>query len=74
MPLLESYFVFVKHKIVVLSFDVSFGLTWRMLAPCYDYTLVTLSLYDHLVFGVYITLCFDQYVLSLCMIMAIMLS
>src|SRR3954469_6424785 len=24
--------------------------TWRMLAPCYDYSLVTLSLYKHLVF------------------------
>ena len=29
MPLLESCFVSVKHKIVVFSFDVSFGLTWR---------------------------------------------
>jgi len=45
-----------------------------MLAPCYDYSLVTLSLYEHLVFDLCITLCFDQYILSLCMIMAIMLS
>src|SRR3954468_20223910 len=48
--------------------------TWRMLASCYDYTLVTLSLYEHLVFDLCITLCFDKYILSLCMIMAIMLS
>src|SRR3954453_23361832 len=48
--------------------------TWRMIAPCYDYSLVTLSLYEHLVFDLCITLCFDQYILSLCMIMAIMLS
>src|SRR3954453_15687801 len=39
-----------------------------MLAPCYDYSLVTLRLYDHLVFDLCITLCFDQYILSLCMI------
>src|SRR3954464_9334554 len=25
-------------------------MTWRMLAPCYDYISVTLCLYDHLVF------------------------
>src|SRR4051812_22518333 len=33
-----------------------------MLAPCYDYSLVTLSLYEHLVFDLCITLCFDQYI------------
>ena len=36
---------------VVLSFFVSYGLTWHMLKPCYDYKKpVNLSLYDHLVY------------------------
>jgi hypothetical protein len=52
MSLKESCVVCIiqKHNIVVFSFDALFGLTWHMLTPCYDYELVTLSLYDHLVF------------------------
>ena len=30
-------FSILKHSIVVFSFDALFGLTWRMLTPCYDY-------------------------------------
>ena len=37
VPLLISCFVFIKHKIVVFSSFVSYGLTWHMLTPCYDY-------------------------------------
>jgi hypothetical protein len=52
MPLKESCVVFIiqKHNIVVFSFDALFGLTWRMLTPCYDYKPVPSRLYDHLVF------------------------
>ena len=32
-----------KHSIVVFSFDASFGLTWHMLTPCYDYKQVTIA-------------------------------
>ena len=50
VPLKESCFVSIKHKIVVFSFNALFGLTWRMFISCYDFKPVTLSLYDHLVF------------------------
>jgi hypothetical protein len=37
VPLKELCVVFIiqKHNIVVFSFDALFGLTWRMLTPCY---------------------------------------
>jgi hypothetical protein len=49
VPLKESCVVFTiqKHNIVVFSFDALFGLTWRMLTPCFDYKPVASSLYDH---------------------------
>ena len=37
VPLLVSCFVSIKHKLVVFSIFVSYGLTWHMLTPCYDY-------------------------------------
>jgi hypothetical protein len=42
VPLKEPCVVFIieKHNTVVFSFDVLFGLTWRMLTPCYDYEQV----------------------------------
>jgi hypothetical protein len=52
VPLKESCIVFIiqKHNIMVFSFDALFGLTWRMLTPCYNYEPVISRLYDHLVF------------------------
>src|SRR3954454_4124272 len=77
VPLNVSCIVFSIASIIlwyIFSCECFNWVTWRMLAPCYDYSLVTLSLYEHLVFDLCITLCFNHYVLSLCMIMAIMLS
>jgi hypothetical protein len=57
---------------VVFSFDALFGLTWRMLTPCYEYNPVASSIYDHLVFLLVISLyALINNVLSLCMIMAV---
>src|SRR3954454_15526494 len=77
VPLKVSCIVFSIASIIlcyIFSCKCFNWVTWRMLASCYDYSLVTLSLYEHLVFDLCITLCFGQYILSLCMIMAIMLS
>jgi hypothetical protein len=64
------FFIIQKHNIVVFSFDALFGLTWRMLTPCYDYKPVASSLYDHLIFWLVISLyALINNVLSLCMIM-----
>ena len=72
VPLQESCFVSIKHKIVVFSFDVSFGLTWHMLIPCYDYKTSHLKPLWSFSFWLVISLyALINNVLSLCMIMAI---
>src|SRR4051812_11471744 len=53
VPLKVSCIVFSIASIIlwyIFSCKCFNWVTWRMLAPCYDYSLVTLSLYDHLVF------------------------
>src|SRR3954470_9612230 len=77
VPLKVSCIVFSIASIIlwyIFSCKCFNWVTWRMLASCYDYSLATLSLYEHLIFDLCITSCFDQYILSLCMIMTIMLS
>ena len=65
-------FVSIKHKIVVFSFDVSFGLTWHMLIPCYDYKASHFKPLWSFSFWLVISLyALISNVLSLCMIMAI---
>src|SRR4051812_42688457 len=53
VPLKVSCIVFSIASIIlwyIFSCECINWVTWRMLAPCYDYSLVTLSLYEHLVF------------------------
>ena len=53
VPLKVSCIVFSIASIIlwyIFSCKCFNWVTWRMLAPCYDYSLVTLSLYEHLVF------------------------
>ena len=64
-------FSILKHGIVIFSFDALFGLTWRMLTPCYDYPKSPYPLWSfsfQLVVSIYALI---NNVLSLCMIMAI---
>src|SRR3954469_11653672 len=52
MPLKVSCIVFSIASIIlwyIFSCKCFNWVTWHMLAPCYDYLLVTLSLYEHLV-------------------------
>src|SRR3954452_6192789 len=53
MPLKVSCIVFSIASIIlwyIFSCKCFNWVTWCMLAPCYDYSLFTLSLYEHLVF------------------------
>src|SRR3954468_20120602 len=53
VPLKVSCIVFSIASIIlwyIFSREYFNWVTWRMLASCYDYSLVTLSLYEHLVF------------------------
>jgi hypothetical protein len=63
VPLKESCVV-LSYRSIILWYSpliALFGLTWRMLTPCFDFKPIASSLYDHLV----------DNVLSLCMIMAV---
>ena len=65
------FLIILKHYIVASSFDDLFGLTWRMLTPCYDYKQSHLSPWWSFSFRLVISLyALINDVLSLCMIMA----
>jgi hypothetical protein len=73
VPLKESCVVFIiwEHIIVVFSFDALFGLTWRMLTPCFTLTSCHKPLWS---FGFWLVIplyALVNNVLSLCMIMAV---
>ena len=58
----KNHVLFLSYRSIILWYsplNVSFGLNWRMLTPCYDIKQVTSSLYDHLVFDLQYHLCFD---------------
>ena len=64
-------FIIPKHNLWYTPLNVSFGLTWHMLTPCYDIKQVTSSLFNHLVFDFNIIYALIINVLSLCIIMAV---
>jgi hypothetical protein len=73
VPLKESCVVFIiwEHIIVVFSFDALFGLTWHMLTTCFTLTSHHKPLWSFgfwLVIPLYASV---NYILSLCMIMAV---
>jgi hypothetical protein len=52
MSLWKNHALFLLYGSIylVFSFDALFGLTWRMLTPCWLQKSVAYSLYDHLLF------------------------